>query len=93
MLRHLPHFNPFRKNPPGQIRRRCWPFREDNLGRVMQVKPHSLVFTLKNYSDGNFIRLNIPPKTEERRIELVKVVSSMTEKTRVSIRNVREEIW
>ncbi|MBI2355731.1 MAG: ribosome recycling factor [Candidatus Doudnabacteria bacterium] len=44
-------------------------------------------------NDGNYIRLNIPPMTEERRKELVKVVSQMTEKARVAIRNVREEIW
>ena len=44
-------------------------------------------------NDGAFIRLNIPPMTEERRKELVKVVGQMAEKTRVSIRNVREEIW
>lgn len=44
-------------------------------------------------NDGNFVRLNIPQMTEERRKELVKVVSSMSEKTRVSVRNVREEIW
>lgn len=44
-------------------------------------------------NDGTYIRLNIPPMTEERRIELVKVVSQMSEKTRVSIRNIREEIW
>ncbi|HYC79721.1 MAG TPA: ribosome recycling factor [Candidatus Binatia bacterium] len=44
-------------------------------------------------NDGNVIRLNIPAMTEERRKELVKVVAQMTEKTRVAIRNVREEIW
>lgn len=44
-------------------------------------------------NDGNFVRLNIPPMTEERRRELVKVVGQMEEKSRVSIRNIREEIW
>lgn len=44
-------------------------------------------------NDGAFIRLNIPPMTEERRKELVKVVGQMEEKTRVAIRNIREEIW
>lgn len=44
-------------------------------------------------NDGTYIRLNIPQMTEERRKELVKIVSGMAEKTRVSIRNVREEIW
>jgi ribosome recycling factor len=44
-------------------------------------------------NDGTYIRLTIPPMTEERRKEIVKVVSQMSEKARVSIRNVREEIW
>ncbi|MBI4049683.1 MAG: ribosome recycling factor [Candidatus Doudnabacteria bacterium] len=44
-------------------------------------------------NDGTYIRLNIPPMTEERRKELVKVVAQMAERTRVSIRNIREEIW
>lgn len=43
-------------------------------------------------NDGNLIRLIIPSMTEERRKELVKIVSQMTESARVSIRNVREEI-
>lgn len=44
-------------------------------------------------NDGNFIRLIIPQMTEERRKELVKVVSQMSEKARVAVRNIREEIW
>ncbi len=44
-------------------------------------------------NDGNYIRLIIPQMTEERRKELVKVVSQMAEKSRVAVRNVREEVW
>ena len=44
-------------------------------------------------NDGTYIRLNIPPMTEERRKEMVKIVAQLAEKTRVSIRNIREEIW
>ncbi len=44
-------------------------------------------------NDGTHIRLSIPQMTEERRKEVVKVVSQMSEKARVSVRNVREEIW
>ena len=42
-------------------------------------------------SDGNLIRLNIPPLTEERRQELVKVVRRMVEERRIAIRNLRRE--
>jgi ribosome recycling factor len=44
-------------------------------------------------NDGTYIRLTIPQMTEERRKELVKVVGQMTEKARVGIRNIREEVW
>jgi ribosome recycling factor len=44
-------------------------------------------------NDGTYIRLSIPQMTEDRRKELVKVVGQMAEKARVSVRNVREEIW
>ena len=42
-------------------------------------------------SDGNIIRINIPPLSEERRQELVKVVRGRVEKERVVIRNLRRE--
>jgi ribosome recycling factor len=37
------------------------------------------------------IRLNLPPLTEERRRDLVKVVKSRVEDARVAIRNVRRD--
>jgi ribosome recycling factor len=42
-------------------------------------------------NDGKIIRLVIPPLTEDRRRELVKVVHHRAEETRVAIRNVRRE--
>jgi len=42
-------------------------------------------------SDGKIIRLNIPPLTEERRHELVRVVRSRAEEGRVAIRNIRRD--
>lgn len=40
-------------------------------------------------NDGNVIRINFPPLTQERRDELVKVVRHMAEEGRVAIRNIR----
>ena len=40
-------------------------------------------------NDGQVIRLNFPPLTEERRRELVKVVRGMAEEGRISIRHAR----
>lgn len=42
-------------------------------------------------SDGKLIRLAIPPLSEERRRQLVKLVKDMIERTRISIRNVRRD--
>ena len=42
-------------------------------------------------NDGKIIRVNVPPLTEERRKELVKLVKKMAEDCRVAIRNVRRE--
>jgi ribosome recycling factor len=43
-------------------------------------------------TDGTVIRLNIPTLTTERRKELVKVVSRLTEEARVAVRNVRRDV-
>lgn len=40
-------------------------------------------------NDGQTIRLNFPPLTEERRKEMIKVVRERAEHGRVSVRNVR----
>ncbi len=42
-------------------------------------------------NDGVVIRLNLPPLTEERRREYVKVVKHMAEDGRVAVRNVRRD--
>ncbi|MFC2013035.1 ribosome recycling factor [Chloroflexota bacterium] len=42
-------------------------------------------------NDGSAIRINIPPLTEERRHELIKVVWRMVEEGRIIIRNLRRE--
>jgi len=41
--------------------------------------------------DGTVVRLNLPPLTEERRRDLVKVVHRRMEEARVEIRNLRRE--
>ena len=42
-------------------------------------------------NDGQNIHLNLPPLTEERRRELVKVVARRLEEAKVAIRNVRRD--
>src|SRR5690606_14483949 len=39
-------------------------------------------------NDGKVIRISFPPLTEERRLELVKLVRNMAEEGRVAVRNI-----
>ncbi len=41
--------------------------------------------------DGQLVRLPIPDLSEERRVEMKKIVRSMGEKCKISIRNIRRE--
>jgi len=43
-------------------------------------------------NDGKTIKLSIPPLTEERRKQLVKVVRKKAEEARVAIRNIRRDV-
>ncbi len=43
-------------------------------------------------NDGKVIRLNLPVLTEERRRDLVKVVHTHLEESRVAVRNVRRDL-
>jgi ribosome recycling factor len=43
-------------------------------------------------NDGKVIRLNLPPLTEERRRDLVKVVHAHLEDSKVAVRNVRRDM-
>jgi ribosome recycling factor len=43
-------------------------------------------------SDGKVIRLNLPPLTEQRRRDLVKLVHHRLEEARVAVRNVRRDL-
>lgn len=42
-------------------------------------------------NDGNFVRLNIPDLTGERRKDLVRMVKKIAEEFRVAVRNVRRD--
>jgi ribosome recycling factor len=58
------------------------------IERAIQVS--DLGLTPNN--DGKVIRLNIPPLTEDRRRDLVKVVHARAEESHVAVRNVRRDL-
>jgi ribosome recycling factor len=52
---------------------------------------HKSDLGLNPQSDANVIRLPIPPLTEERRKDLVKLVKKLTEEGKVALRNIRRD--
>ncbi|MFC2064288.1 ribosome recycling factor [Chloroflexota bacterium] len=42
-------------------------------------------------NDGKSIRLNLPPLTEERRVDLVKLMNGRLEEARIAVRNIRRD--
>lgn len=66
------------------------PFSRDQLPNVEKAIMEANI-GLVPQNDGNYIRLNIPQLTEDRRKELVKVIYQYAEQARISIRNSRHE--
>ena len=66
------------------------PYDQSSLGNIEKAISMSDVGLTPN-NDGSIIRLNIPPLTEERRKEFVKLASKYAEEGRVGIRNIRRD--
>lgn len=66
------------------------PFSAGDIGEIQKgILKSDLGITPTN--DGKIIRLVLPPLTEERRRDLVKVVHKRLEEAKVSVRNVRRD--
>jgi len=48
---------------------------------------------LSSIIEEEFIRLKVPPLSEERRRELTKILQEKMEECRISVRRQREEVW
>ncbi len=66
------------------------PWDKSNIGNIQKAIQKSEL-GLNPASDGNVIRLAIPPLNEERRQELVKLVRRKLEERKVIIRNLRQD--
>lgn len=66
------------------------PWEKPLLGAIEKAIMNSSL-GLNPVNDGNIIRVPLPPLTEERRRDLVKVVRSEAEGGRVAIRNIRRD--
>ncbi len=66
------------------------PFDPGSIGDIERaIQTSDLGLTPTN--DGKLIRLVIPPLTEERRRELVKIVHKRMEEARIAVRNIRRD--
>jgi ribosome recycling factor len=66
------------------------PWDKSLLGEIEKAIQSSEL-SLNPSSDGKVIRLNIPPLTEDRRKEIVKLAKNTAEQARVAIRNIRRD--
>jgi len=67
------------------------PWEKSLLGEIEQaIFKANLGLTPMN--DGEFIRISIPPLTEERRKDMVKQSKSLAEEAKVSLRNTRQKL-
>lgn len=67
------------------------PWDKSQLGEIEKgIQAANLGFNPSN--DGIVVRVIIPPLTEDRRKEMVKLVGQIAEQARIGIRQVREEI-
>lgn len=66
------------------------PFDLNSLGDIEKAI-QAAELGLNPANDGKIIRVPVPPLTEERRREMVRLVKRMAEEHRVALRNVRRE--
>jgi len=55
------------------------------------IETGASVAAVRQEADGTVVRLNIPPLTEERRKDIVRVVHKRMEEAKVEIRNLRRD--
>ena len=66
------------------------PFDPSSLGAIEKaIRASALGLTPSN--DGKLIRLTLPPLSEERRLELGKLVHKRLEEAKIAVRNVRRD--
>ena len=64
---------------------------EKSMIEPVEKAIHSANLGFNPQNDGTVVRINVPPLTEERRIDLVKKAKGEGENTKVSIRNIRRD--
>lgn len=75
-------------NPPREILISIWD--KQAVSAVAKAIESSNLNVSAN-TDGNLIRINLPPLSTERRQELIKIVKKESEEVRIKIRHLRDE--
>ncbi|PJA88276.1 MAG: ribosome recycling factor, partial [Candidatus Moranbacteria bacterium CG_4_9_14_3_um_filter_36_9] len=68
------------------------PWDRDSLVNIEKAINDSQL-NLNPNNDGQVIRINIPELTEERRLDLVKLLNQKMEEAKIAVRHQREEAW
>lgn len=76
-------------NPPREINVSPWD--KNALGPISKALEGANL-GMSPTVDGNIIRLNLPPLTQERKLEMVKFVKKVAEEIRIKIRLERDEV-
>ncbi|MBI4993742.1 ribosome recycling factor [Candidatus Wolfebacteria bacterium] len=74
--------------PPREIQISCWD--KQNVQSIAKAIESSNLRVSANI-DGNLIRINMPPLSQERREEIIKIVKKESEETKIKIRHIRDE--
>lgn len=68
------------------------PFDRNAIGDI-ELAIRNSDLGLNPINDGNFVRIALPPMTEERRVELTHQIKKMGEEAKVALRTIRGEAW
>ena len=67
------------------------PFDPSNIPAISAAIRNNQALGFNPSDDGRIIRVPVPPLTEDRRRQMVKLVSEKVEEVRIALRNVRQE--
>lgn len=68
------------------------PFDQNSLGDI-EIAIRNSSLGLNPVNDGKNVRIVLPPLTEERRKEMVKMLGEIDEDARIALRNIRQDVW
>jgi ribosome recycling factor len=67
------------------------PFDPSNISAISSAIRNEQSLGLNPSDDGRVVRVPVPPLTEERRKQIVKLASEKTEDARIAMRNIRQD--